>query len=175
MRNIIHLSGFVEEDFAQYKKPVMFLGTTKCDWKCCKECGQDISMCQNSPLAQALPLTIPFDVIYNRYINNPITEAIVIGGLEPMLQGDEVYNLISYFRLQKNNTLFIIYTGYTEEECKKMEWFQKIILLGRIIFKFGRYVPNGTKKHDELLGVTLASDNQYSKYYEGDETSNNND
>ena len=102
-------------------------------------------------------------------------EAIVIGGLEPMLQGDEVYNLISYFRSQKNNTLFIIYTGYTEEECKKMEWFQKIILLGRVIFKFGRYIPNKTKKYDELLGVTLASDNQYSRYYEGDETSNNND
>lgn len=163
--NSIHLSGFVEEDFVQYKKPSMFLGTTKCDWKCCKECGRDISMCQNSTLAKASPITVSIDAIYNRFINNPITEAIVIGGLEPMLQGDEVYQLISYFRAKNNSARFIIYTGYTEEECEKNIWFPQIISLGNIVFKFGRFIPDSPHRYDEVLGVTLASNNQYGKEF----------
>ena len=45
------LKGFVEEDFVQYKKPSMFLGTTKCNWKCCTELGLCNDICQNTPLA----------------------------------------------------------------------------------------------------------------------------
>lgn len=29
-----------------------------------------------------------------------------------------------------------------------------------IIIKFGRYIPNQTSHHDDVLGVTLASPNQ---------------
>jgi hypothetical protein len=30
-----------------------------------------------------------------------------------------------------------------------------------IIIKYGRYIPNQTPHYDEVLGVYLASDNQY--------------
>ena len=32
-----------------------------------------------------------------------------------------------------------------------------------IIIKFGRYIPNRNNKYDEILGVTLASDNQFAE------------
>lgn len=43
------LSGYVEEDFTNYKEPSLFLGTAYCDWKCCKDAGYDV--CQNKNLA----------------------------------------------------------------------------------------------------------------------------
>ena len=39
------------EDFVNYKKPSMFIATSKCDFKCDKECGK--AVCQNSHLATA--------------------------------------------------------------------------------------------------------------------------
>ena len=38
--------------------------------------------------------------------------------------------------------------------------------LGNLIIKFGRFVPNALTRYDEILGVTLASENQYAEYYE---------
>ena len=32
-----------------------------------------------------------------------------------------------------------------------------------IIIKFGRYIPNQKPHYDEVLGVNLASDNQYAE------------
>ena len=32
-----------------------------------------------------------------------------------------------------------------------------------IIIKYGRYIPNQTPHRDEVLGVNLASDNQYAE------------
>ena len=37
------------DDFVNYKKCSMFLGTTSCDWKCCKENNLPCSTCQNYP------------------------------------------------------------------------------------------------------------------------------
>lgn len=55
---------------------------------------------------------------------------------------------------------FVVYTGYTEYEAEPqvhclMAHFPNIIM------KFGRYVPYQTSHMDELLGVVLASPNQY--------------
>lgn len=157
--NSIQTKGFVEEDFVQYKKPSMFIGTAYCDWKCCKELKIPITVCQNEPLAKSEILTIDNEVIYDRYISNPITHSIVIGGLEPMLQFEEVYNLIKLFRENGCEDDFVIYTGYYPEEVE-----DKIVELKKfpnIIIKFGRYVPDSKNKYDEILGITLASDNQY--------------
>ena len=55
----------------------------------------------------------------------------------------------------------VIYTGYKEEEI-----LDKINVLKSyepIIIKFGRYVPNQKSHYDDVLGVNLASDNQYAK------------
>ena len=35
-----------------------------------------------------------------------------------------------------------------------------------IIIKFGRFIPNDTPRHDSILGVTLASSNQFAQTIE---------
>ena len=73
----------IDEDFVNYKKPSIFLGFPTCTWKCEEECGKR-GICQNSTLATSPSIDIPIDSIVERYINNPITQAVVCGGLEPL-------------------------------------------------------------------------------------------
>lgn len=152
----------VDEDFVNYKKPSMFIATCKCDWKCCKDAGRDVSMCQNAITAKQPDIEVPADEIFRRYISNPITRAIVIGGLEPMLQMDEVFALIRYFRLCGCQDDFVIYTGYTKDEIAVLlPLFSNNF--SNVIFKFGRFIPGQTPHFDPVLGVNLASDNQYAE------------
>ena len=151
--------GIIEEDFTNYKLPCMFISTTTCTFKCEKEAG--IKCCQNSHLINKIPLDISFEMLYNIYINNPITKAIVVGGFEPFDQFEELHNLIHYFRENNCEDEFIIYTGYYPEEIEGYIYFLK--MFKNIIIKFGRYIPNRNNKYDEILGVTLASDNQFAR------------
>ena len=134
------------------------LATCCCDWKCLKELNLDISMCQNSQIAQQKNIEVSIESIINRYLNNPITQAVVIGGLEPMLQFEEVLEFIKHFR-QRSNDDIVIYTGYYPEEIK--DKIEQLKQYKNIIIKFGRYIPNREKRFDEILGVCLASDNQF--------------
>ena len=157
----MRIKGLVDEDFVNYKKPSMFISTCTCDFKCCREQGLDISICQNSDLNQQQSFTIPDEEIYQRYINNDITSAIVVGGLEPFKQTFELYQLLNCFRHHGCYDDFVIYTGYEPDELGK----GILISLynygrGNILIKFGRYIPNQTPHYDEVLGVKLASDNQ---------------
>ena len=152
------VKNIVEEDFVNYKVPSMFIATCFCDWKCCREQNLDISVCQNSNIAKQPNLDISDKEIFERYISNPITRAIVIGGLEPLNQFKEVYNLIKYFRDNGCKDTFIIYTGYYENEI--LPQIEKLKDFGSIILKTGRYKPNYTPHYDEILGINLISDNQ---------------
>ena len=154
------LKGIVDEDFVNYKLPSMFLITSICDWKCCKEAGIDISVCQNQSLAKEETIFIAEEKIFERYINNPITKAVVIGGLEPFEQFGEIFNLIFYFRSFKGcKDPFVIYTGYYPEEIDGQ--IRHLSMFENIIVKFGRYIPNREKIFDETLGIELVSDNQF--------------
>lgn len=152
------VKNIVEEDFVNYKLPSMFIATCFCDWKCCIEQNLDISVCQNASISKQTNIFIDNFEIYKRYISNPITKAIVIGGLEPFRQFDEVYSLIKYFRYKGCQDTFIIYTGYNEDEI--VNQIGQMKTLSNIILKVGRYIPNNTPHYDEVLGVKLASDNQ---------------
>lgn len=155
------IKGLQDEDFTNYRKASMFIGTSVCDWKCCNEQCLDKSICQNSSLANSKVIDISADEIFRRYIKNPITKAVVIGGLEPMLQFSEVLELIYTFRNNKCFDDFVIYTGYYLSEIKhEIEELKKY---ENIIIKYGRYIPNQEKHYDEVLGVYLASDNQYAE------------
>jgi anaerobic ribonucleoside-triphosphate reductase activating protein len=133
----------------------MFIGTSSCDFKCDKECGKPV--CQNSELAKAPTIEINDDEIIKRYLDNPITEAVVIGGLEPFDIFEELYQFIKDFR-RKSNDDIIIYTGYYPEEVS--EKIRQLSLFLNIIIKFGRFIPNQKSHYDTVLGVELASDNQ---------------
>lgn len=155
------LKNIVLEDFVNYKIPSMFLITSFCDFKCCHEGNFDESVCQNNPLVQQKTKDISLEYLYNSYINNPITKAIVVGGLEPFLQFKELYNLIKYFRDNGCEDDFVIYTGYYKEEiASEIETLKEF---PNIIIKFGRYKPNEKEHFDEILGVKLASNNQYAE------------
>lgn len=153
------IKNIVDEDFVNYKVSSMFIGLGTCNWKCCIEANIPVTVCQNSDLAKQKDIDIPIDKIFNRYISNPISEAIVIGGLEPMMQFEDVYNLIEYFRSKGLNDTFVVYTGYYPNEIQ--DKIEKLKSFKNIICKFGRYIPNQEKHFDEVLGVTLVSDNQY--------------
>lgn len=157
----MRVKGIIEEDFANYKSPAMFINTCFCDFKCCNEAGLDIGACQNAPLAQAAIKQIADDVIYRHFASNPITKAVVIGGMEPMMQIDEVAALISLFRANGCNSTFIIYTGYYPEEIDKE--IKLLRRFGNIVIKFGRYIPDRQSRYDDVLGINLSSDNQFAK------------
>lgn len=148
----------VDEDFSNYKEPSMFIGTCYCDFKCCKLAGVPESVCQNSELASRENIEISADEIYQRYIENPITSAVVLGGLEPLEQFGDVYELINCFRKHGCNDAFVIYTGYEAEEISSE--LSKLSMLGNIVMKFGRFIPDINSRYDDVLGITLASDNQ---------------
>ena len=157
------IKGIKDEDFVNYKKASMFIIFPKCDFKCDREVG--CSICQNSSLAHELNIEVSVEDIVNRYINNPITKAIVCGGLEPFSSPATLYELIEAFRKHTDDDI-VIYTGFKESELNLPAyrvWVNNIKKFPNIIIKFGRFVPNQEPHYDEVLGVKLASNNQYAR------------
>lgn len=148
----------ISEDFVNYKVASLTIEFPYCTFKCGK------SVCQNSSLAGSPLIEISADkLLKNYYINNPITSAIVFQGLEPLDSFDDVLNLITTLRISYDNSdPVVIYTGYDEDEVA--DKISQLAPLGNIIVKFGRYIPNQKPHYDDVLGVKLASDNQYAKY-----------
>lgn len=146
----------VDYDVANYKKASMFIIFPHCSFKCgCKEC-------QNYALAHCEHRLVSASKLVEMFNENPLTEAVVCGGLEPFDTWDDLQQFISTFRYWNADDI-VIYTGYTEEELQdKLEWLS---LYENIIVKFGRYIPNQEHHFDELLGVELVSPNQYAKAY----------
>lgn len=152
----------VDEDFVNYKKPSMFIIFPKCTFKCNKDCGRPV--CQNYKVLEEPNIEVSINAIVNRYLSNPITSAIVLGGLEPFDSEEELKELVFNFRDNVQDPI-VIYTGYTEEELFKNKTYKKIISLNNIIIKYGRFIPDQDNHYDDILGVKLASSNQYAKAY----------
>ena len=85
----------------------------------------------------------------------------MFGGLEPFDSWNELIDLIYHLR-QKTNDDIVIYTGYNKNEI--LDKLERLSQYENIIVKFGRYIPDQELHFDEVLGVKLASDNQYAKY-----------
>ena len=149
-----------EEDFVNYKKPSMFLAFPYCDFKCDRKNGSPI--CQNSSLVREKDIEVDMDQIIQRYLDNPITKAMVFGGLEPFDSYEDMLGLVSRLRAVSDDEV-VIYTGYKEAEIPLQ--IAELKALGNIIIKFGRFIPNQDAHFDPVLGVNLASSNQYAKLY----------
>ena len=108
------IKGIIDEDFLNYKKPSMYIASSKCSFKCDKECGCEV--CQNSELAHQQSYSIGVRTLIKRYLTNPITKAIVISGLEPFDTPEMLYDIVLGFRDIGVMDDIVIYTGYTEEE-----------------------------------------------------------
>ena len=144
-------------DFVNYKKPSMYIIMPYCSFKCDYECGREV--CQNSSLVHAQIHDINIDDIINQYDSNPVSEAIVFGGLEPFDSSD-FQAFIANFRYAHSDPI-VIYTGYTKEEIQ--EWESWIYNYENIVIKFGRFIPDQESHYDSILGVTLASPNQFAE------------
>lgn len=154
----------IDEDFVNYKKPSMFIGTISCGGKCCREANLPLSVCQNDELHKQPNIFVPDDIIIKRYLLNDITKAFVIGGLEPFEQTDEVIHFVSTLRSSFGiDDDVVIYTGYYPYEKEAQQ--AKNVLSGykNIIIKWGRYVPDKPARFDEVLGISLVSDNQFAE------------
>ena len=152
------LKGIIFEDFINYKKPSMVLEFPKCSFKCEKECG--IKMCQNSSLVNEPKITIDVEKVVDYYINNPITSAVVMQGLEPFDTYQQLLEFITELRKQTDDDI-VIYTGYYKNEIQ--DYINELMQFKNIIIKFGRYIPNQKKHFDNVLEINLASDNQYAE------------
>ena len=154
------VKGIVWEDFVNYKVPCMTIEMPVCSFKCDKEFG--CTICQNSALALAPTIEYDNAEIIKAYRANPIARAVCFQGLEPFDTFDDLHNFIFAFRecfSLKDD--IIIYTGYNKDEIEN-----QLIQLKRfsnIIVKFGRYIPSQQPVYDEILGVELASPNQYAE------------
>lgn len=158
-----------DEDFTNYKLPSMIVGFPSCTFKCEKECNCK-GMCQNSELVKSPNIEISAKEIVARYQASPISQALVCGGLEPFDSWDDLFALLIEFRSICDDD-FIIYTGYTKEELQAMKYpvwstssyLFRLSCFSNVIIKFGRYIPNQKPHYDEVLGIYLASDNQYAE------------
>ena len=153
------IKGLITEDFVNYKKASMTIIFPYCTFKC----GEDY--CQNSPLTKSPIIEISINDLVNRYNNNPITEAIVMQGLEPFDSWSDLKEFVKKLR-EYNNDDIVIYTGYNKDEVIK--YIKELSVYPNIIVKFGRYIPNQEKHYDDVLGVYLASNNQYAERISND-------
>ena len=162
------VKGIVFEDFVNYKKPSMYIIFPNCSFKCDHECGRPV--CQNSALAHEPVIEVDKDEIIEDYLTNPITESIVLAGLEPFDSPLDLLPFIDTLRRQhKCMDDIVIYTGYTEEEftdpsnTQLYTLYKNLLKYKNIIVKFGRFIPGQKPHFDPILGVDLISNNQYAK------------
>lgn len=151
------IKGLNDYDIVNYKLPSMFVACPKCSFKCDIESGH--SFCHNSNLVHSPDYNVEEKTIVDLYLKSPLTKAIIFSGLEPF-DSPDLFDTIEALR-EKTDDDIVIYTGFTEEELtddlKKLEKFKNIVI------KFGRFRPDQIPHFDEILGVLLASDNQYAR------------
>ena len=153
---LLKTKGLKDEDFIQYHKPSMFIVFPYCTGKCNEDCGRTV--CHNYHLNEEDIIEIEIPRLVERYLNNPITSAIVCGGMEPFDSGVQLYDVITAFRQYTDDDI-VIYTGYNKDEVKdEIEVLKKF---PNIIIKFGRFIPDQEPHFDDVLRVSLASPNQY--------------
>lgn len=156
------VKGIVDEDCSNYKKCSMFIIFPKCSLKCDHENGNNL--CQNSSLLSEPDIEISPDTICKRYLQNPLTHAIVLGGLEPFDSDGDVLALVLVLReTYKCQDDVVIYSGYTETELLCNPVYRALQKFPNIIVKFGRFRPDEEPHHDDMLGVDLVNAEQYAK------------
>ena len=151
----------IDADFINYKDAtfVIYAGIS-CTFKCCKD---NPSICHNNPLCKQPKINCSITELIERYDNQTISRTVTFQGLESLDNLKQILWFIYYFKQNHDDTI-IIWTGYTEEECEDLIYLIKEKMkYENIIIKFGRYIPNQKPHFDPVLGVNLASDNQYAK------------
>ncbi len=154
----MRIKGIIDYDCTNYKEPCLTIEFPYCDFKCDKLNGCQV--CQNSHLAAEPDIDVSGEYIWNMYQQNPLTKAFCFQGLEPFDSFLDLMDLIIFIRHEKQcNDPIVIYTGYNKGEDKVVEIF--LNHYNNIIVKWGRFIMDQKPHYDNVLGVNLASDNQY--------------
>ena len=152
----VHLLGYIDADTVNYKKISWVLEFPYCTMKCGAE------FCQNAALINTTNHAVDVCGLLEQYMYDKISHAIVMQGLEPFDSFDEVYDIVSTLRNRYDcKDDIVIYTGYYRREIEQQ--VGKLAQFPNIIIKFGRYIPGQKPHYDPVLGVELASDNQYAE------------
>lgn len=150
----IHCLNIPRNTFNDYKKASYYIpiGVT-CTWKC-KECF-------NKHWDNTTPIPINIKHILKRYYVNHLLDSVVLAGLEPFDNFEQLKLFIRMFRGFFEDDV-VVYTGYylgeIHEKVHQLKGYN-------VLVKFGRYIPNISPIFDEKLGVNLASNNQYSRFF----------
>lgn len=151
----------IETDFVNYKKTCMTVMFPYCSFKCNKEANKIV--CHNYQFNGVTPFDIEIEEIISKYLTNPMSEAIVMQGLEPFDSFEDLCSLVTRFSEESNDDI-VIYTGYTEDEIvAEVQALSNLVKGNTLIIKFGRFIPDSQSRIEPILGVTLQSDNQYAK------------
>lgn len=154
------LKGIIDYDCNNYKEPTLTLEFPYCDFKCDKLNGCQV--CQNSALAHESDIEVSGAQIWKMYEENPLTKGFCFQGLEPFDSYLDLLALVIFIRIHKQcDDPIIIYTGYNEGEDWVIE--NSLRHYNNIIIKYGRYLMGHEPHYDDILGVKLASNNQYAK------------
>lgn len=154
------LKGIIDYDCTNYKEPTLTLEFPYCDFKCDKLNGCQV--CQNSALALAPDIEVSGETIWKMYSENPLTKAFCCQGLEPFDSHMDLIEFIKFIRVDKQcNDPIIIYTGYGRGEDFVTDW--SLENFPNIIVKWGRFIMGHEPHYDKVLGVNLASNNQYAE------------
>ena len=152
------LKGIIDYDCSNYKEPVLTLEFPYCDFKCDKLNGCQV--CQNNPLIYEPTYAISFEKIWDLYQQNPLTKGFCCQGLEPLDSFCALLDFVQFIR-NKTNDVIIIYTGY--DKFEKPLFLKAINQYTNIIVKWGRFILGDERHYDPILGVKLASNNQYAE------------
>lgn len=152
------IKGIIEEDTVNYKKISMYVSFPYCTFKCDLE--NNCTLCQNAPLTLQPNIEVSAEKLVDYFINNTISKAIVCCGLEPLDSFSDLIELLKELR-KRSSADFVIYTGYNKEEVQNQ--LAALKQFSNVIVKFGRFIPNQKSHYDEVLGVSLASSNQYAE------------
>ena len=140
------IKGLTDTNFTDYKLPSLYIATPYCSFKCDKECGR--AVCQNSALAHDTIYSVPNAAIAKIYNDNPVTQAVVFGGLEP-LDSTDLLEAITDLQTMCKIMRIVIYTGYTEEEVQSK--FPTLLSTTNLVMKYGRFVR--VKRETEALSA----------------------
>lgn len=154
----MNIKQLLDEDFVNYKVQSMLIGFPTCTFKCDKECGKRV--CQNGVLANSPSKPVTIDTLVKRYLDNDISKAVVLGGLEPFDSFNDLLRFVTKLREYCEDDI-VIYTGYYKEEI--LNQVNQLRQYKNIIIKFGRFIPDQLSHYDDVLGVNLVSDNQYAE------------
>ena len=151
------VKNIIDEVFSDYSKISMLIAVPKCTTKCWERLNLSPTICQNHQLHKEPNLDISNKDIIDRYINNPLTSAIVLGGMDSWDSLDEIIEFIKEFRELSDDDC-VLYTGKELEIIEKD--FDKLKEFKNIYIKYGHYNPTLEPIIDELTKVKLASSNQ---------------